>query len=65
MEASEVAHHRILEYHGNAEKIAKAMAGPPSAELATPRAVDPRALEGCDLVSYGSGIESGRHYKPY
>ncbi len=51
-------------HHGNTEKIANAMAGILGAEVRTPRTIDPKALERYDLVGFGSGIDSSKHYTP-
>ncbi len=51
-------------HHGNTRKIAEAMAGELGAEIRTPAQVSPETLAGYDLVGFGAGIDSGRHYKP-
>jgi flavodoxin len=51
-------------HHGNTEKVARAMAGVLGAEVVAPRDVDPSSLRAYDLVGFGSGIESDRHYAP-
>lgn len=40
------------------------MAGTLGAEVRKPQSVDRETLEGYDLIGFGSGIDSGRHYKP-
>ena len=40
------------------------MAGTLGAEVRTLQAIDPKALEDYDLVGFGSGIDSSKHYKP-
>jgi flavodoxin len=51
-------------HHGNTEKVAIAIAGALGAEVKTPDQVDPAKLLEYDLVGFGSGIDSSRHYKP-
>jgi flavodoxin len=50
------------QHHGNTEKVARAMAEALGAEVRQPRDVDPEALREYDLVGFGSGIDSDRHY---
>jgi flavodoxin len=49
-------------HHGNTEKVARALAGVLGAEVTRPQDTDPRRLGGYDLVGFGSGIDSDRHY---
>lgn len=51
-------------HHGNTAKIARAMADALGAEVKTPGDVRPEELREYELVGFGSGIDSGRHYKP-
>jgi flavodoxin len=51
-------------HHGNTAKIARAMADALGAEVKTQSDVRPEELREYDLVGFGSGIDSGRHYKP-
>ena len=51
-------------HHKNTEAVAKAMAGVLDARIVTPREVDPAELAEYDLVGFGSGIDSGKHYRP-
>jgi flavodoxin len=51
-------------HHGNTAKIARAMADALGAEMKTPGDVHPEKLREYELVGFGSGIDSGRHYKP-
>jgi flavodoxin len=51
-------------HHGNTAKIARAMADALGAEVKTPGDVHPEELREYELVGFGSGIDSGRHYKP-
>jgi flavodoxin len=49
-------------HHRNTEKVAGALASVPGAEVQKPRDTDPEALRAYDLVGFGSGIDSDRHY---
>lgn len=49
-------------HHGNTDKVARALAGVLGADVTRPQDVDPRRLGGYDLVGFGSGIDSDRHY---
>jgi flavodoxin len=51
-------------HHGNTARIARAMADALGADVKTAGDVRPEELRECDLVGFGSGIDSGRHYKP-
>jgi len=51
-------------HHGNTEKIAQAIAEALSAKLAHPQEVEPEAVQTYDIVGFGAGIDSGKHYKP-
>jgi flavodoxin len=51
-------------HHKNTEAIAKAFAPVLAAKIATPQEVDPNEFAGYDLVGFGSGIDSGKHYAP-
>ena len=51
-------------HHKNTEKIAKAIAKVLGAQIKTPEQVDPRKLQQYDLLGFGAGIDSGKHYKP-
>jgi flavodoxin len=50
-------------HHGNTGKVAAAMAGVLGADLLRPRDVDQAMMTRYDLVGFGSGIDSDRHYK--
>jgi len=50
-------------HHMNTHKIAKAMAEVLDAQIVTPQEVEIGALQNFDLVGFGAGIDSGRHYK--
>ena len=49
-------------HHGNTEKVARALAGVLGADLTRPQDADLRRLGRYDLVGFGSGIDSDRHY---
>jgi len=50
-------------HHNNTEKIANVFAKVLDAKIGTPQQVSPEELQGYDLVGFGSGIDSGKHYK--
>jgi flavodoxin len=51
-------------HHKNTEAIARAFAPILGAAVVTPQEVDPTEVAGYDLVGFGSGIDSGKHYAP-
>ena len=51
-------------HHGNTEKVARAIANVLGASIRTPAQATPEELLGCDLVGFGSGIDSAKHYRP-
>ena len=51
-------------HHKNTEKVAKVFAKVLDAQTKTPQQVDPEELQQYDLVGFGAGIDSGKHYKP-
>ena len=50
-------------HHHNTAKIAHAFAQVLDAEIKAPQQLAPQDLDGYDLVGFGSGIDSGKHYK--
>jgi flavodoxin len=50
-------------HHKNTEKLARVLAKALGAEVKNPRDIDPEELREYDLVGFGSGIDSDRHYK--
>jgi flavodoxin len=50
-------------HHMNTEKVANVFAGVLSAQVKTPQRTNPGEPGDYDLVGFGSGIDSGRHYK--
>ena len=51
-------------HHKNTETIARTFAPILGAAVVTPQEVDPAEVAGYDLVGFGSGIDSGKHYAP-
>ncbi|HSV55506.1 MAG TPA: flavodoxin family protein [Magnetospirillaceae bacterium] len=51
-------------HHGNTKKVAESMARALEAEIRTQNQVKPALLEEYDLLGFGAGIDSGRHYRP-
>jgi flavodoxin len=51
-------------HHKNTEKIAEVFANVLDAPIKTPQEIKPEDLKEYDLVGFGSGIDSGKHYKP-
>lgn len=50
-------------HHKNTEKVAGVLANVLGAEVQRPQDGDPEELRGYDLVGFGSGIDSDKHYK--
>jgi flavodoxin len=50
-------------HHNNTEKVAKVFAKVLDSQIKTPEQVDPEKLQQYDLVGFGAGIDSGKHYK--
>ncbi|MCW4045284.1 MAG: flavodoxin family protein [Candidatus Bathyarchaeota archaeon] len=50
-------------HHNNTQKVAEAMAKVLDAEIRTPQQANPEELRNYDLVGFGAGIDSGKHYK--
>jgi flavodoxin len=51
-------------HHNNTQKVAEVFTKVLGAQIITPQQADPNSLSGYDLVGFGAGIDSGRHYKP-
>jgi flavodoxin len=51
-------------HHNNTEKIANVLAKVLDAQIKTPQQTNPKELQEYDLVGFGAGIDSGKHYKP-
>ncbi len=50
-------------HHNNTQKVAEAMAKELEAEIKTPQQTKPEEPKKYDLVGFGAGIDSGKHYK--
>jgi flavodoxin len=48
----------------NTEKVAKVFAKVLDAQIKAPQQTDPEELEAYNLIGFGAGIDSGKHYKP-
>jgi flavodoxin len=48
----------------NTEKVAKVFAQVLDAQIKTPQQIDHQELQQYDLVGFGAGIDSKKHYKP-
>jgi flavodoxin len=51
-------------HHNNTQKIAEVFAKVLDAKIKAPQQTNPAELEECDLVGFGAGIDSDKHYKP-
>ena len=51
-------------HHRNTEKIARVFAKVLDAQMKTPQRINPEELQDYNLIGFGSGIDSGKHYKP-
>ena len=51
-------------HHNNTEKVANVFAKVLDAEIKSPQKTDPNSLQEYDLLGFGAGIDSGKHYKP-
>lgn len=50
-------------HHNNTQKVAEVMGKVLDAEIRTPQQINPEELQEYDLVGFGAGIDSGKHYK--
>ena len=50
-------------HHNNTEKIANIFAKILDAQIKTPQQTNPKELQQFDLVGFGAGIDSGKHYR--
>jgi flavodoxin len=50
-------------HHNNTEQIAKIFANVLDAPVKSPQQIKPEEIEQYDLVGFGAGIDSGKHYK--
>jgi flavodoxin len=51
-------------HHNNTDKIAKAFAKVLDAQIKTPQQTNPQELQEYNIIGFGAGIDSGKHYKP-
>ncbi|MCK4530075.1 MAG: flavodoxin family protein [Candidatus Marinimicrobia bacterium] len=51
-------------HHHNTEKVAHAMADVLHAEVKHPQDINSEDIQHFDLVGFGAGIDSGKHYEP-
>jgi flavodoxin len=51
-------------HHKNTDKVAKVIAKVLDAQIMTPDEIIPERLQSYKLIGFGSGIDSGKHYKP-
>ena len=49
-------------HHNNTQKVAEVFAKVLDAEIKPPQQTNPEELQNCDLVGFGSGIDSGKNY---
>ena len=50
-------------HHNNTEKIGNSIAKVFDAQIKTPQQTNPQELQSFDLIGFGAGIDSGKHYK--
>ncbi len=50
-------------HHNNTQKIAEAMAKVLNAQVKAPQQISPEVLQNYDLIGFGSGIDSDKHYQ--
>jgi flavodoxin len=50
-------------HHNNTQKVAEVFAKVLDAQIKTPQQINPEELQDYDLVGFGAGIDSGKHYK--
>ncbi|TFH14640.1 flavodoxin [Candidatus Bathyarchaeota archaeon] len=50
-------------HHNSTKKIANVFAKVLEAQIKTPPQINPEELQEYDLIGFGSGIDSGKHYK--
>lgn len=53
----------ISYHHNNTQKIAEAMAKVLDAQIKTPQQTNLEELQEYDIIGFGSGIDSGKHYQ--
>ena len=50
-------------HHNNTQKVAEVFGKVLDAEIKTPQQTNPVEVQEYDLVGFGAGIDSGKHYK--
>lgn len=50
-------------HHNNTQKVAEVFSKVLEAQIKTPQQTNPTELQEYDLVGFGAGIDSGKHYK--
>jgi len=50
-------------HHNNTQKVAQAMANVLDAQVKSPQETDSDELKKYDLIGFGAGIDSGKHYR--
>ncbi|MBE3138160.1 MAG: flavodoxin family protein [Thermoplasmata archaeon] len=50
-------------HHNNTQKVAQAMAKVLDGQVKSPQQTNPEELNQYDLVGFGAGIDSGKHYR--
>lgn len=50
-------------HHNNTQKVAEVFAKVLDAQIKTPQQINPKELQQYDLVGFGAGIDSGKHYR--
>jgi flavodoxin len=50
-------------HHNNTQKVAEVIARVLNAEIKTPQHTNPEEHQNYDLVGFGAGIDSGKHYR--
>ena len=50
-------------HHNNTEKIANVLSRVLDAQIKSPKEIDPEELQEYDLLGFGSGIDSDKHYQ--
>ena len=50
-------------HHKNTQKVAEVMAKVLDAQIKTPQQTDPKELQEYNILGFGAGIDSGKHYK--
>jgi flavodoxin len=51
-------------HHNNTQKVAEVFAEVLDAGIVRPQQANPQEIQRYDLIGFGAGIDSGKHYKP-